>query len=391
MSDQPPSNPKQSDSGATSKQTKNLGSKAHTHSSLRAASSELSSSSHSRHTGPSKITQRDNTSTTQKHDGGDESTVMLKSNSRPGSVSPNTQKSGHSRTLEPQKRSLGGPSRAEQDRDSIRTNHSQGSSITKSMTPNMSPRSTLSTSSSSGSLRQDTDDAAGVGVSVVEVELNVEKADENDGEGGRGVEVPGGSRGVVLEEEDSESVGYSIGSQLSSGEDSQTNAVTEQFEGVRLSRSEGQGVDSQKQAHAFHSKSDARNTREGVAIPVAPSTSALPPVVMSSVEGSSPPISSPPGLSKTRIQPLPLSAQSERICRQLDLASKPLPLQSEHSTINHHLLPESSRTQQPSGLISRGVGRSNKQIGLIGAGRGRGRGTYLVTNPSGSNNGEGLP
>ena len=87
----------------------------------------------------------------------DENTTTFKSASRPGSVSPNTQKTGNSRTSEPKKQSF-----RDRERSSFRTTHSRGGSITKSL----SPRSTLSASSSSGSLRQETEDSVEVGVPV---------------------------------------------------------------------------------------------------------------------------------------------------------------------------------------------------------------------------------
>ena len=290
--DQSHSHSKQSDSHSSGKQVKSAGSSKGHSSAARGMGTEHS---HPRHGGSGKRNPKDS----QKHEVGDETS---KPNSRPGSVSPNTQKSAHSRTLDPVKRTAGGGGSGRGvagERDNIRTtNHSRGSSLTKSLTPNLSPRSTLSASSSSGSLRQEADGSTatptpastGGVVSGAEPKIPAEEAEEGKGEMEEGVRVNG-----VRQES-----GLSIESESSSGDGSY-----EQLEAVHLSRSDGH-VPQLQQAVASRSRVD-------------PAGLQMPPIVAASGENANPSISSPPGLSKSRSQPLPLSKQSEMVCRQLDL------------------------------------------------------------------------
>ena len=67
---------------------------------------------------------------------------------------------------------------------------------------------------------------------------------------------------------------------------------------------------------------------EGSGVPIPPMA------VRNMARGTSPPISSPPGLSKARAQPLPLSTQSEMICKQMDIDVKPLPLHPEGGVVS---------------------------------------------------------
>ncbi len=316
--DQSHSHSQQSDSGSnhSTGKPKNPGSSKGHSLTARGMGTEHSNNSHSRHAGSGKRGQKDTTGS-QKHEVGDET---LKSNSRPGSVSPNTQRSAQSRTLDPAKRPSGGGGGGRGAGEIIRTttNHSRGSSLT----PNLSPHSTLSASSSSGSLRLEAEygsttttttttitNAASAGGVVMGMEPKTapeEVVEEGRGEGAEGVAVPTGS---------GSSTSVSAESELSNGTDASSSAVLEQLEAVHLNKSERHLPELQPSATS-HSRVDITQTppvRDGNLNP-------------SSVSGAL--ISSPPGLSKSWSQPLPVSKQSEMVCQQLDLSSglKPSPL-----------------------------------------------------------------
>ena len=254
-----------------------------------------------------------------------------KSGSRSGSVSPNTQKNSQSRTSSSDsissKRQTG---REKIERDGVRTNHSRGSSLTKSFTPNLSPKSTLSTSSSSGSLKQEGEDTSDVVVGVssgAELPRRVERSGEGDVDSMRSCDR------VVISED------HERTAKVSGIEDMQVNSVTSQSGGTSLNRKLEAG------SHTSNSKA-IKGPREAAAFSSVTPISNLPPVTVlkdkGGVMGTSPPISSPPGLSKTkqgRDQPLPLSTQSALVCRQLDLSvSKPSPqLSLEVAAVNHKM------------------------------------------------------
>lgn len=273
---------------------------------------------------------------------------------RPGSISPNTQKS-----LDAMKRvpSLG-MSLGKMD---IRSNHSRGS--TKSATPNLSPTSSsLTASCSSGSLGQEVEE---VGVATEEVAVSPVVEDEgNEGGGNR-----------VLSQDSRGSGGMTEVPVVS---DSQVTVEQEGQQKLFPTDTNGHVLNPQ-QVPASYSKP------AGVDSYVAtPTTSCVPIDVGSSVtEGSSPPMSSPPGLSKSRTQPLPLSAQSELVCRQLDLGSHPPPLlMANHNLVAAGFVPppqlvsrdslqnvEQSGNVGGAGLVSRGV---SEQIIMGGGGGGSG-------------------
>ena len=291
-----------------------------------------------------------------KHDVGDET---LKSNSRPGSVSPSTQKSAHSRTLEPMK---GGGRRAgERDSVSVRTttttttttSHSRGSSITKSLTPNLSPHSTLSASSSSGSLRQEAEytppttttsttvtSSAGGGAAGAEPRATTEEEiEESRREGDEGVVEGVAESGLGLENKSSNAT-----------LDSSTHAVLEQLEAVHLSKSQNSVVEELQPTAVSHSIVDAIQTVTGAAVD--PSIA----------------ISSPPGLSKSRSQPLPLSERSEMVCRQLDLGAggvNPSPVLARSDSMG--VGPQAGSRLLGQHLLSRGGGgvQGNTETGAV--------------------------
>ena len=348
--DQSHSHSKPSDSGSTHStgrqlsSSKNLGSNKGHPSTAQGLGTEHSSNLHSRHAGSGKRSLKDS-AVSQRHDIGDET---LKSDSRPGSVSPSTQKSAHSRTLDPPKRSSSGVGGV---REVENSNDSRGSSITKSLTPNLSPRSTLSASSSSGSLRQEaeygttaTNGPTGGGAMGAEPKPAAEEVEERRREMGEGVAASRGS---------GES-GLSVESELSSGTEG-SNAVLEQLEEIHLSRFDGHVPPELKQS--------------------------VIPQALAVTEGNvDPSISSPPGLSKSRSQPLPLSKQSERVCRKLDLSSgaKPSPLLASSDSA------EVGPQMTGSRLLSRGqsAGESQGSIGSVEQ-----RGTGMVPTTSLSNDG----
>lgn len=383
-SDQANPHPKQSDPSTKQAKTQGGGGgggggKTHSHGSSRgggsgsvSATAEHSGSPHSR--SGSKRTHKDPSHATGAGGGGRHEALageenvppLLRSNSRPGSISPNTQKvaSGHHvRTSDSAGSVRASRSGGEAGERTIvvttTTTHSSGSSITQSLTPNLSPHSTLSTSSSSGSLRQ-------------EVEEGAEPHTRRAADGGSGVEgvAPGGRGNVLLEH-------------VQAGR-RDVGVYSEPKEQVLERREELQIL----------TQSDSRPPREGVvgvAIPEPPPTRSLPPPVavlevggvVGGVEGAgsgSPPISSPPGLSKNRTQPLSLSMQSERVCRQLDLTAdpSPSPLPSQQ---NASLPSRQHQHQHGVEMVGRGVvmGGANQAGGTIE------RGKELMSN---SNHGE---
>lgn len=297
LSDLTDSHPKQSDENVSSKESKGGGK---THASTQRGA-EPSGSPHSRHTADSGRRTVKDIGERQDEDG----LATVKSLSRPGSISPSTQKANYSRSVESSlTRGL-----AEPYKEGVRTNHSRGNSMTQSLTPDLSPRSTLSDSSSSGSLRQEVDDVVGVGE-----ELHGKQSAEVECCG------EGVSNGGVLEDS----------ADMLNSKSLRANVT----DGVRTDNSEGylQGNYVQRTL-ITSSKYGVRPPQEGVAIPVVASSCTLPPVATSqggTAEGNSPPMSSPPGLSKARTQPLSLSTQSESVCRRLDLSDKPSPLLTGH-------------------------------------------------------------
>ena len=184
------SGPDSGGDAAYSKQAKTAV-KSHSNSSSRGTGSEHSVNSRS--SGGSRKTQKE----LQRNNFGDES---LKSHPpRPGSISPNTQKS-----LDAMKRvpSLG-MSLGKMD---IRSNHSRGS--TKSATPNLSPTSSsLTASCSSGSLGQEVEE---MGVATEEMAVSPVAEDEGSEGGGSRLSSQdsrgsgGGSEGLVSGVSDSQ-------------------------------------------------------------------------------------------------------------------------------------------------------------------------------------------
>lgn len=208
---------------------------------------------------------------------------------------------------------------SERDSVSIKTpatNHSRGSSITKSMTPNLSPHSTLSTSSSSGSLRQEAEytppnvppSSAGGGGIGVEPRATLEEEEEaKDNQREVNEEVPTGREGSGLSVE---------GDFSNCTTDSSGNVVLEQLESIHLSKSENSVLPELQRATSHSHSSDTT-----IQAPPTKGVVAGMPNVDPSLS-----ISSPPGLSKSRSQPLSSSSSSsskhsDMVCRQLDLGT----------------------------------------------------------------------
>ena len=100
--------------------------------------------------------------------------------------------------------------------------------------------------------------------------------------------------------------GLSVESELST--DSSSNVVLEQLEAIHLGKSESELQQATSHSHSSDTAIQAPPTKG-----VEPGTLAM---------DSSVSISSPPGLSKSRSQPLPSSRNhSEKVCRQLDLGT----------------------------------------------------------------------
>ena len=312
-------NSKQSD---TSKQTK-----------VPTGTSSTSSSS-KRHAAASGPGKRTHSKDSQSSGGSQEETPSTNTSSkplsRPGSVSPGTLKSGgHARTTVGLSRAVSEP-----NKENIRINHSRGSSMTQSLTPNLSPRSTISDSSSSaGSLRQEVDDVIGSVRARKTLELEI-----------------GGSEGVSSVSSEGERVECEFGAEVVKEDESISSESVKQEGTIDVQQQ-------QQQTRLAHFKSDTRPSKEGTGV------SSLPAVEGGG--GSSPPISSPPGLSKTRAQPLSLSRQSELVCRQLELSGPPVLDRNTMVVVNNPV----QQQQQRVDLAGRGV--AAQQPAVMGAVEGK--------------------